>query len=141
MTGFELGLWGLFGGFASESRDFIRIARSDSMWPWTLNGNPDPKPYIVSIALRLILSGGLAWGAGISNQISGPFAAIAIGVGAPLILEQLSRRVPLTLPSEEAASTTEPATTSADSQRVEFNKTAADSKSSTSAQLKAGGRQ
>ena len=48
------------------------------------------------MALRAGAGAGLAAAAAGSGQVSGPFAAFALGVAAPLVVEKLSRAIPLT---------------------------------------------
>lgn len=43
-----------------------------------------------------MVGAGIAAAAAGSNQVSGAFAAFAIGVAAPLIMEKLARQIPLT---------------------------------------------
>ena len=90
-------MWGLFGGFAVEGLEFSAAIRRVGTWPWRLPGEVGLVPLIVSIVIRLAVGAGLAAAAGSAGQVSGPFGALAVGVGAPLLIEQLARQVPLTV--------------------------------------------
>jgi hypothetical protein len=96
MTGLEFTAWGLFGGFAVEGLEFSAAIRRTGRWPWRQPGEPGPLPFAISIIIRLGVGAGLAAAAGMADQISGPFGALAVGVAAPLVVEQLARQVYLT---------------------------------------------
>jgi len=49
---------------------------------------------LVSVLIRLTVGAGLALAAGWSDQVSGPVGALAIGVAAPLFVEQMARQLP-----------------------------------------------
>lgn len=91
-------MWGLFGGFAVEGLEFAAAIRRVGGWPWLQPGEPGPFPLAVSVLIRLAIGAGLATAAGSTGQVSGPFGALAVGVAAPLLIEQLARQVPLTMP-------------------------------------------
>jgi hypothetical protein len=113
MTGWEYAFWGFFGGFAVDGLEFAGAIRRVGGWPWRQPGEPGLLPYAVSVAIRLVVGAGLAAAAGTTGQISGPFGALAVGVAAPLLIEQLARQIPLTTstpslpppPSDQSAST------------------------------------
>jgi hypothetical protein len=96
MTGLEFAVWGLFGGFAVEGLEFTAAIRRGGRWPWQQPGEPGALPFAVSVIVRLAVGAGLAAAAGVADQISGPFGAVALGVAAPLVVEQLARQVSLT---------------------------------------------
>lgn len=52
--------------------------------------------YVISVVARVGAAAGLAAAATSSGQVSGPFAAFGLGVAAPLVVEKLSRAIPLT---------------------------------------------
>jgi len=56
--------------------------------------------YLVSVTLRMAAGGILAAAAAGSQQVSGPFAAFGLGVAAPLVVEKLSRTIPLRYPPD-----------------------------------------
>jgi hypothetical protein len=91
-------VWGVFGGFAVEGMEFSKAVRATGDWPWRQKGEPGALPMAVSIIIRLAVSGGLSLALGQGHQIIGVFGALTAGVAAPLILEQLSARIPLTAP-------------------------------------------
>jgi hypothetical protein len=96
MTAWQYGLWGLFGGFAVDGLEFVGAIRRVGGWPWRLPGEPGPLPFTVSVLIRLVIGAGLAAAAGSTGQVGGPFGAVAVGVAAPLLIEQFARQVPLT---------------------------------------------
>lgn len=98
-------IWGIFGGFAVEGMEFSRVVRATGLWPWMMEGEPPFLHYLISIFIRLLVGGGLALGLGLGHQIVGIFGALTSGIAAPLILEQLSQRVPLGLPAAGDATT------------------------------------
>jgi hypothetical protein len=49
----------------------------------------------VSVVIRVGVGFGLASAAGLTGQVSGPLGAIAVGVAAPLLLEQMAKRLPV----------------------------------------------
>lgn len=92
--------WGLFGGLAVEALEFLRAIRRAAGMPWknedgTRNpAEPGPGALAISVVIRMGIGGGLAAAAGASGQVSGPLAAITIGVAAPLIIEQFGGQMP-----------------------------------------------
>jgi hypothetical protein len=94
-------LWGVFGGFAVEALEFVAAIRRTGGWPWRQSGEPGALPLLVSVILRLSVSAGLAAALAASHQLSGVFAAVAVGAGAPLIIEQLARQVSVSSVSHE----------------------------------------
>lgn len=102
MMGLGYAAWGVFGGFAVEGLEFAAAIRRVGGWPWLQPGEPGPVPLIVSVLIRLTIGAGLAEAAGLTNQVSGPFGALAVGIAAPLLIEQLAGQVPLTLPAQRA---------------------------------------
>jgi hypothetical protein len=94
MTAWEYAMWGFFGGLAVEGLEFGRAIRRVGGWPWHQPGEPGPLPLAVSVLIRLVVSALVTWAAGSTHQVSGPFGALAVGVAAPLVIEQLAQ-VPL----------------------------------------------
>jgi hypothetical protein len=101
MSAWIAALWGALGGFAVECLQFYTAIRRTGRWPWTRKGEPGPLPLVVSVVIRLALGAILAGAADASGQVSGPFGALAIGIAAPLLVEQIAKRVPLELPGTE----------------------------------------
>jgi hypothetical protein len=88
-------LWGAFGGLAVEAIQFYGAIRRTGKWPWKTKGEPRPGPLAASVVIRVGVGFGLAFAAFETNQVSGPLGAIAVGVAAPLLIEQMAKRVPL----------------------------------------------
>lgn len=88
--------WGVAGGACVEALWLYTRIRSDLLWSWR---RPIPQgltAYIISLVARIGVAAGVAAAAAGSGQVSGPLAAFGLGVGAPLVLEKLSRTIPLT---------------------------------------------
>lgn len=98
MTWIEAALWGLFGGFAVEGLDLYGAVRRRGCWPWRARGPREvgAAGYLVAELIRLIIGSGLALASAESSQITTPMGAFAVGIAAPLIVERLTRAVPLT---------------------------------------------
>jgi hypothetical protein len=65
-------------------------------WPWRDPDEPPAVAYLLGMLIHLVVATGLTVAATYSGQISGPFAAVGIGVAAPKVFEQLAEQVPLT---------------------------------------------
>jgi hypothetical protein len=89
-------LWGAFGGCAVDAIQFQGAIRRTGQWPWRVKGEPGLGPLLASVVLRVGLGFGLALAAGQTDQVSGPLGAIAVGVAAPWVIEQMARRVQVT---------------------------------------------
>jgi hypothetical protein len=119
MTGIEAALWGLFGGFAVEGLDLYVAVRRRGCWPWQTGktGNPGkpreagPLAYVVAEVIRLLVGGGIAWAAATSGQVSTPVAALAVGIATPLLVERLTRFVPLPVETAERSVVAAPSNT------------------------------
>jgi len=88
MSGFERFLWGLVGGFAREVVKLWRVSQDDGVL-----GIPPlyrRLPYWLSFPLML----GVGGAAAAASTVDHPFAAFAIGVAAPPIIEYLYNRPP-----------------------------------------------
>jgi hypothetical protein len=98
MTWIEAALWGLGGGFAVEGLDLYGALRRRGCWPWRVRGPREVGAvgYFVAELIRLVIGGVLAAALAESNQITTAFGALAVGVAAPLIVERLTRVIPLT---------------------------------------------
>ncbi|MGW5259656.1 hypothetical protein ACWEQG_01695 [Microbispora sp. NPDC004025] len=84
-------LWGLAGGVCVESLELYARIKRVRKWSWR---KPIPQglaAYLTSVAIRAGVGALLAAAAASSGQISGEFAALALGVAAPLVVEKLSR--------------------------------------------------
>jgi len=95
MTWWGYALWGAFGGLAVEAVEFYGAIRRVNGWPWRMKGEPPPLPLAFSVMIRVGVGLGLVLAAGLAGKISTPFEAIAVGVAAPLLIEQMTKRVRL----------------------------------------------
>ena len=101
MIWWQYACWGAFGGLSVEAIQFYGAIRRNGKWPWKIKGEPGPLPLLVSVVIRVGVGLGLALAAGQTGQVSGPLGAIAVGVAAPLLIEQMSKRVALTVEGTE----------------------------------------
>ncbi len=95
MTAWQAALWGAFGGLAVEAIQFSGVLRRTGTWPWNIEGEPPAGLWSASVLIRVGLGLGLAVAAFQTGEIAGPIGAIAIGVAAPLIIEQMGQDAPL----------------------------------------------
>lgn len=95
LTWWECAAWGAFGGLAVELVQLYGALRRTGGWPWRQPGELPPRELAATIVIRVFLGLGLAMAAGQSGQVSGAFGAIAVGVAAPLVVEQMLRNVRL----------------------------------------------
>ncbi|MEV0066111.1 hypothetical protein [Amycolatopsis sp. NPDC050768] len=92
----EAGLWGLAGGFIAEGLDLYSVVRAKGTWPWRVPAPdaetpvPGPGAYLIVETIRLLIGGLLAGAAAASGQVSGPLAAVAIGIATPLVVVKLA---------------------------------------------------
>lgn len=86
-------LWGLAGAAAIEASELYAATRSVKNFPWRCSGEVPLGPYLFSVVLRLGLG---AFAALICVKVGplGPAGAVAAGIAAPKLLEQLGRQVP-----------------------------------------------
>lgn len=113
MTWLEAAVWGLFGGFAVEGLEFVRAIRRTGDWPWRQPEEPGPLPLAASVVIRLTVGAGLAVATVAAEQVQGPFGALAVGVAAPLLIEQILGYVPVgvaTSAADQAAPIRRPVT-------------------------------
>jgi hypothetical protein len=103
MTAWAYAMWGFFGAFAVDGLEFAGAIRRVGDWPWRWPGEPGPLPLAVSVVIRLLVGAGLAAAGGTTDQVTGPFGALAMGVTAPLLIEQLARQIPLITATADAA--------------------------------------
>lgn len=91
MEWWELGGWGLFGGFIVDGLEFWRLVRTNGgIWPVQYRSFAS----IAAEIIRLVAGAGLAIAFGKSGQITGAIGAVAIGAAAPLIVEKLAQQLP-----------------------------------------------
>ena len=98
MTLIEAAVWGLFGGFAVEGLDLYGAVRRHGCWPWRVRGPREvgAAGYFVTELFRLVIGGGLACALAESSQVTTAVGAVAVGIAPPLIVERLTRAIPLT---------------------------------------------
>jgi hypothetical protein len=110
----EAMLWGAFGGFAMEAVEYITAIRRHRRLPWRRVKDTDPGPLAHAIAagLRVAVGAGLACAA-VRSADGGlaPWYALAIGAGAPQVLEKLTTLIPLVMRTAVQQSLTDPAAT------------------------------
>lgn len=88
--------WGLTGGLCVEALQlYARIHRTPK-WNWRCPIDQGLAAFIISIVLRVGVGAVLAAAFAGSHQVSGPLAAFALGVGAPVVVERLAKAIPLT---------------------------------------------
>jgi hypothetical protein len=105
MTWIEAALWGVGGGFAVEGLDLYGAVRRHGCWPWRARGPREVGAvgYFVAELVRLVIGSVLASALAESSQITTAFGALAVGVAAPLIVERLTRAIPLTDSAQHTA--------------------------------------
>jgi hypothetical protein len=94
MALWEFLLWGAFGGIAIEAVELLAAAKRAKALPWRVPGEVTFGVMMFCIGLRLLLGATVAVLLGSAGQVSGALGAVAAGVAAPLILEQMGKRLP-----------------------------------------------
>jgi hypothetical protein len=121
MTWVHAVLWGLFGSFAVEGLDFWAAIRRQGVWPWQAQAHGlrtiGALGYLVAELVRLVIGGGLAGASMLSGQITTQVGAIAVGIAAPLIVERISRQIPLTDSSQDTLGSEAQSTVSSTAQQ------------------------
>jgi hypothetical protein len=95
MAWLEYAAWGLFGAAAVDGLDLTRAIRRTGGFPWQQPNEAGPAAFAVTVVIRLALGAGVAAAAGAAGQITGAFAAMAIGVAAPQVIDKLLGQIPL----------------------------------------------
>jgi hypothetical protein len=105
----EYAVYGAAGALAVELIEFYGAVRRTGGWPRSRMGEPGPLPLLGSVAIRIMLGAGLAWVLSGMQQVSGPAGALAVGIAAPLFLEQMAKQFPaqLQLPGRASGTTSE----------------------------------
>jgi hypothetical protein len=82
--------WGLAGAGAVEASELYGAMRTVKNFPWRVTGELKFGPYLVTVLLRLVLG---AFAAGLCAKAGplGPASAVAAGIAAPKLLEELGR--------------------------------------------------
>jgi len=89
----DAGLWGMAGAAAVEVMDLYGAIKTNKVFPWHLEDEPALGVYLFCIVLRLALG----TFAGVVCATTGPLGvagAVAAGVAAPKLLEELDRYAP-----------------------------------------------
>jgi hypothetical protein len=107
-------LWGLIGAAAIEAWDLYGAIHRVKGFPWDFAGEVALVPYLVSVALRVLLGVGMAIAFVASGQADGPVGVVAIGIAAPKLLEQLARHAASQVPADPSHGQLRPATTPAE---------------------------
>jgi hypothetical protein len=94
MQWWELIVWGAFGGAAVEAVEILGAVKKTRQVPWNRPGEVSLSAFATSVAIRVLLGIGLAYALGSTDQVAGPIGAIAVGIAAPLIVEQLTKQIP-----------------------------------------------
>lgn len=92
MSPLEYLVWGAVGGGCVEANQLYSAIHRTGTWPWKKDGEPRFGPFFCSIILRVGVGLAIALAAGLSGQISGPVGAIAVGVAAPLVVQEMAKR-------------------------------------------------
>jgi len=103
MNLWEAALWGLIGAAAIEAWDLYGAIHRLKGFPWKFDGEVALAPYLVSVLLRVLLGVGMAVAFVASGQADGPVGAVAIGIAAPKLLEQLARQAVVQAATENPA--------------------------------------
>ncbi len=87
----------MLGGFTVEGLDLYTVVRRHGCWPWQTGEAREASrsAYLVAELIRLLIGAVLAGAAAKSGQVNTAVAALAVGIAAPLIVDRLSRVVPL----------------------------------------------
>jgi hypothetical protein len=91
MSLYAAALWGLIGAGAMEAWELYGAIHRLRGFPWNKPGEVAMAPFLVAVALRLLLGIGLATAFVASGQADGPVGALAVGIAAPKLLEQLAQ--------------------------------------------------
>lgn len=88
-------LGGVVGAGAIEISELYGAIRSAKGFPWRQEGEVPLSPYLFSVVLRLIL-GMIAAAVCASAGPLGTLGAVAAGIAAPKLLEEIGRHAPVT---------------------------------------------
>ena len=95
MSSWVYAVWGASGGLMVEAVQFYSAIRRSGSWPWKGEGGARTATTPSPVVIRIGVGFGLAWAAAGTHQVSGPLGAIAVGIAAPLVIEQMAQRVPI----------------------------------------------
>ena len=113
MSPWAAALWGFIGAAAIEAWDLYGAIHRVKGFPWKFDGEVALAPYLVSVLLRVLLGVGMAVAFVASGQAAGPVGAVAIGIAAPKLLEQLARQAVSQAAADDSARQLRPARTGA----------------------------
>lgn len=91
-------LWGVAGGFVIEGLDLYAALRRHHQWPWKVRGPGHYAGivgYVIGEWVRLLAGGVVAGAAAASGQVSGPLAALVLGLATPVVVEKLTASISL----------------------------------------------
>lgn len=88
-------LWGLLGAGLVEIRGLWSVLQPARVpkWPWRDGrGRSQVWGYVIAVACRFSMAAGLDAVYCASQQITGPLAAVTMGIAAPLLIQQMAVR-------------------------------------------------
>ena len=91
-------LWGLVGSLVVEAFDNVEAMRRTGVLPWRARvgrRQVGMGVWCFALVLRTCAGAGTAAACGSGGILVGPLGAFAVGVGGPLALESVMRRVPV----------------------------------------------
>ncbi|KAB2353562.1 MULTISPECIES: hypothetical protein [Actinomadura] len=91
-------LWGLMGAVANRTLAFLEANRRVARPPWRYPRGPGGGYYLFACALHCMLAAMVTSAAAASDMITAPWAAFALGAGAPAVLAKLGRYALLAFP-------------------------------------------
>ncbi|MEU6753547.1 hypothetical protein ABZ914_45600 [Spirillospora sp. NPDC046719] len=91
-------LWGVMGAVANRTLAFLEANRRTARPPWKYPGGPGGGYYLFACALHCMLAAMVTSAAAASDMITAPWAAFALGAGAPAVLAKLGRYALLAFP-------------------------------------------
>lgn len=86
--------WGGLGVLLNEAWTLSLLLSKDAGWPWRTKRNRKFSPYFGALGLRLFMGTGVPFLYASTSQISGPLAAVTLGITAPLAIAQLAAQAP-----------------------------------------------
>jgi hypothetical protein len=95
-------LWGLMGAVANRTLAFLEANRRVARPPWKYPRGPGGRYYLFACALHCMLAAMVTSAAAASDMIGAPWAAFALGAGAPAVLAKLGRFALLAFPPGHA---------------------------------------
>ncbi|WP_414939682.1 hypothetical protein [Amycolatopsis sp. cmx-11-51] len=86
-------VWGMGGGLVVEMLELYRAVRRAGGLPWRVDPDHEPHPPALLLAafIRMGIGGVLAAAMASGGQIGGGLGALATGIAAPLLIDQLGQ--------------------------------------------------